>query len=202
MELLSVYLWYSQPCFVFYSRWQSGEVQETSGGILWPHDRGVPTVLPGHHTSIHLIQPPAPETAVINIFIAWWGTLGGWDMLLLLCAFSVWCFFAGSLYNKCHPLFSTCKCLCCRWQTSFASCVQSSWCLQRCRATSSFMKLLSKKRQTICQVSVLIIVISSFTIIIVNTSNFTHDETRLQGNPMSCLALHSAFSHLMRRKTW
>ncbi len=70
--------------------------------------------------------------------------------------FSVLCFLllsSGSLY-KFHPLFYTCKCLCCRWETSFASCVQSSWCLQRCRATNSFMKLLLKKRQTICQVSV------------------------------------------------
>lgn len=94
--------WYCQSCLVFYSRWQSGEVQETSGGALWPHDRGIPTVLPGHHTSIHLIQPPAPERAVVNIFIAWWGTLGGWDMLLLLCAFSVWCSLLGACTSVTH----------------------------------------------------------------------------------------------------
>lgn len=67
----------------------------------------VPTVFPGDHTNIHFIQPPAPDRAVVNIFIAWWGTLGGWHMRLLRCAFSFWCFFfffAGSLYNNCHPL--------------------------------------------------------------------------------------------------
>lgn len=88
--------------------------------------------------------------------------------------------FAVSLY-KCQLLFCTCKCLYCRWQASIASRVQSSWCLQRCRATNSSMKLLLKKKQTICQVSVWSL--SSFSIIIVNTSNVTNDETRLRGIP-------------------
>lgn len=97
-----VYLWYSNLVLFFNSRWQSGEVQETYGDVLWAHDRGVPTVLPGYHTNIHLIQPPAPERAVVNIFIAWWGTLGGWDMLLLLCAFSVWCYLLWACTSVTH----------------------------------------------------------------------------------------------------
>ena len=69
-----------------------------------------------HHTNIHLIQPPAPETAVIS---AWCGTLGRWNMRLLFCAFSIWCYLLWACTSVIH-YFLTCKCLCCRWQASFA----------------------------------------------------------------------------------
>lgn len=81
-------------CFLFKMtiRWGSGD--------FWRHSlmtwQRCTYCFSGHHTNSNLIHPPAPESVVVNIFIAWWGTLGGWHMLLLWCAFSVRCFLLGA----------------------------------------------------------------------------------------------------------
>lgn len=51
--------------FTFVHRWETAKVQETSGGFLQPHDRGVVPVLPSHHSSVQLFQPPSQSSVFL-----------------------------------------------------------------------------------------------------------------------------------------